>query len=806
MGTAPARAVALTLVAVAGCGAPCSTDASCGATQACLSAQCISRAIQPPDPGASLVRDGSDLVIALRGELGVYVSRSSDGATWGTMSSLADGSARAPVIGGAAAGPLLAAYALPGSDGKGAVLGLADLRYVDSGDGGRTWSEPRKIDPSPFGHGVPHGRIVQTPSGRLFLPADLWYASDNGALPADLEGTFASLFMMDPRVEGWSQPYVIARGWRQPVISFVDDDHLIALLRNDANDIAVSASYDRGITWTRPSVILPAAPPPADLVRLDDGRLMISFSGSCAAATQPDGTPVPSSTGGDVEVILSDDGGDGWGLPARKALVAHPAAADFGAISAPGHAGALHTLLGSTPLDVDRWHESDVAAVRCAAIGSGRQLFIDDALTERSDGIEYRWGTPQKTGEVLIKSDRPWESMIAGNYPTVIADGGRVRLWYEAYDIDGYARGDYSAKLCYAESVGGGPFVKPDLGIVPFDGSSVTNIVFPTDLSWAHHGGTVFVDPSAGPEQRYKLYGVGDNGLRLSVSPDGTHFTRLDPIALPITSDTQNVAYWDPDLNRYALFLRGHDGMNGAGARNIRRAETGDFIYASEPRVIMSADDKDPPHSDLYNSAASKYPFAASAYFMFVSLFNQVEQTIQVQLAVSRDGTHFSRVRDPFWLPVGAPGAFDSRLLYQAPGVVRDGDNLYVYYAGFDYPHDGPPAPIVRAGTVSRARIRLDGFREARAAGTGTLTTIPVRFSGGHLHVNSIGRVRAALLDMSGQPYPGFSLADSTPATGDATDGEIGFAADLSTLAGKWVRVQFELSGASLYAFQFRDG
>lgn len=103
---------------------------------------------------------------------------------------------------------------------------------------------------------------------------------------------------------------------------------------------------------------------------------------------------------------------------------------------------------------------------------------------------------------------------------------------------------------------------------------------------------------------------------------------------------------------------------------------------------------------------------------------------------------------------------------------------------------------------------RLDGFvsLDARAA-PGTATTHPIVFGGKHLLLNvaSKGSVRVALLDDSGKPLQGFSLDDCDPIRVASVRRVVTWKgrSDVAAHSGKPVRVQFELAGAKLYAFQF---
>ena len=794
----------------------CAFDNDCDINRICEDGSCIPPPPHPSGTAASLIRDDAGLILAARAGGGplaaggkIEIARSTDGSSWHTVSTaFAEGDARAPALGLSGDGKLLLAFAagatFPAGDWVPGKSDRTSIYVTDSGDGGASFSVPRKVDLTPFSYGMPHGRIVRLDSGVLLLPLDVWYLSDNPLAP-ELRGEFTAVSRSPDNGRTWYPPLVIARNHREPVVAILGSDHLVALLRSDDGRLAISASHDESRTWSVPFPLIDAERQPGDLLRLDDRRLVLSFVSKW---------PV-----GAIQLLFSDNG-ESFGLPFRSTVVNGPVDAALGALTAETHDGTLVTMTAAvgTQDRIDRashgkftrYHESDLTRTACSDIGSGKQLFLDEELVESTSGVAFRVHPPGKTHEVLVHADQPWEGFIAGNYPVVIAEGPKVRLWYEAYGLDYALKGDYGARLCYAESIGGKPFVKPDLMLVPYQGSLDTNIVFPTHPEYLYHGGTVFADPNGIPEERYKLVAMGDNGVRGAVSPDGFSFTRLAQTLVGISSDTQNVGYWDDQIKRYVVYLRKYED----GRRIITRAESRDFRVFSLPHVIMRPDAQDGPDADLYNSAATKYAWAPNAYFMFVSIYDHKTDTLAVQLATSRDGIHFIRYRDPWWLPLGPEGSFDSESIYQAPGIIRDSEELYVYYAGFSVGHNSDdPSLAQHVGTVSRALFRLDGFRAAETpAGTtaaGTLTTIPITFQGSKLHINAIGRVRAALLYQDDLPVPGFTMQQSIPFDGDAVDAQLKWMGvadtDLAALAGKPIKLRFELTSAQLYAYGFRD-
>jgi hypothetical protein len=119
---------------------------------------------------------------------------------------------------------------------------------------------------------------------------------------------------------------------------------------------------------------------------------------------------------------------------------------------------------------------------------------------------------------------------------------------------------------------------------------------------------------------------------------------------------------------------------------------------------------------------------------------------------------------------------------------------------------------VANAKTLRRYTLRLDGFVSAHASAKGgELLTKPIEFSGGALSLNfatsAAGSVKVELQDAQGQPLPGFHLFDCNELFGDTLDRKVSWKGkvDVSSAAGKSVRLKFALRDADLYSFQFRN-
>lgn len=453
------------------------------------------------------------------------------------------------------------------------------------------------------------------------------------------------------------------------------------------------------------------------------------------------------------------------------------------------------------------------AAAPPVDVGSDKQLFLDGMFTAEARGVTLNVNKPTKTYEKNLVGDQPFEDMLIGGF-SFIQEKGLYKAYYSAWCRR--TPSDLDTRLCYATSTDGIHWTKPRLRLYDFDGSKDNNIVFMSQTGQGYHAGTVFTDPVAAPEARYKLIFLGRDGVRGGRSPDGLHWTEYPEVLIRYGADTQNVAFYDTRLRKYVAYLR----TWVPRGRAISRAESDDYLHWTSPQLILAPDDLDPPDVDLYTNAAIQYPYAANAYFIFTSAFDhRGDGPLDVHLAVSRDGLHWHRpIREPF-IPRGdangrrrSPPSFDSMALYCGRGLVTVGNELCLYYGGYDIGHHiNYPKPY--AGVMSRVTLRMDGFMSYDAGDEeGVLTTVPLLFSGSRLSLNVCtvqgGQASVELLTEEGEPVPGFSAKSADAIKGDFLAKRVTWRrrSDLSALRGKPVRLRFHLRRAKLYAFQFVEG
>lgn len=128
-------------------------------------------------------------------------------------------------------------------------------------------------------------------------------------------------------------------------------------------------------------------------------------------------------------------------------------------------------------------------------------LFDTNPAIRLTDGfLRAVQNTPTVHPEPVILPDTPADGYAVSAYGTVLHEGGRFRAWYQAMPANWDAKEDVS-HVAYAESEDGILWEKPALGLTDI-GIGPNNIC---DL--ALHSPSLFVDPTASPEARYRATG-----------------------------------------------------------------------------------------------------------------------------------------------------------------------------------------------------------------------------------------------------------------------------------------------------------
>ena len=135
-------------------------------------------------------------------------------------------------------------------------------------------------------------------------------------------------------------------------------------------------------------------------------------------------------------------------------------------------------------------------------------------------------------------------------------------------------------------------------------------------------------------------------------------------------------------------------------------------------------------------------------------------------------------------------------------GLIRRGDEIWQYV------DEGGAHGGDEERSYYRYRQRLDGFVSLDAGSTtGTATTLPLVFEGDKLVLNikATGGTKVAITNESGKEIPGFSMADCDPIKTDSIRHVVSWKGSnsLTQLAGKAVRLKFQMQDTKLFALQF---
>lgn len=477
-------------------------------------------------------------------------------------------------------------------------------------------------------------------------------------------------------------------------------------------------------------------------------------------------------------------------------------------------------------------------------IGNYHQMFIDDHLIAKTDNITRRLRPVDKHPDnPVVRADRPWERNLATAQGSVIYDDEDkvYKMWYTTNVQERGKGASYNKgkSFAYAISDDGVRWKKPELDIVRDGGRKTNMLIGPMDAEFGHMYQPYFVIKDAkasDPGRRYKmaflsiqrnvtehespLYPGTRRGMGIAFSPDGLRWTKALDYASEDIIDVAHFMINPLDENEFVVYGRtlyvspeiksawkDYDWYDKVyNGRAVIRTTSRDFLRWEPAKFVMGADLKDPPSSMIYSM--NVFPYEGLYIGLAQRYISRLDiSTVDIQLAISRDGINFERpFREPFF-PLGEVGAWDRFILYNmsSPPLVH-GDKLQFYYAGESHRHSPSKLKDTKhGGGIGLATILRDRFVSVEASfDGGTLTTKPLILDGAGFYVNcnvAFGKLNVRLLDASGTPIPGYE----TSAEGvDAIDHKLEFGKPLSALRSKPVRVEFSLYNVQLYSFYVR--
>ncbi len=469
-------------------------------------------------------------------------------------------------------------------------------------------------------------------------------------------------------------------------------------------------------------------------------------------------------------------------------------------------------------------------------LDESKQLLLDDYLIESKENLTRQvHPAEQHPANPVLWPEEEWEGTVALLYGSVIRDGGTYRMWYLS-----------GPGVSYAESADGIEWSKPALDLFEIDGHPTNAVVrratpegAPPSLEHFYELFGAFKDPSEpDPARRYKMgylsiqrgysgprvdpfHGGQRRGLGVAASPDGIHWTTIDAWTTEAICDGASHWMYDPVHEQHVLYGRTKfkdPELEKAWTqeeyvrkywwgRSVARTESPDFLdwTHKDPTaapVVMTADGDDPPGTEIYGMAVFPY---GSAYIGLVQRFHNRpgDVYLDIQLAVSHDSVHFTRVegRSPF-IPCGPVGSWDrfNNAIANNPPIEVDG-KLRFYYSGRTYrhsPYDGPDKGE-SGGGIGFATIPRDRFVSLGASfDGGALVTKPLRLRNGALHLNAdadFGEIAVEALNGAGE-----TIASSEPISQDGLDLPVAWAEGGIPGDAEPVRLRITLRNALLFA------
>ena len=450
-------------------------------------------------------------------------------------------------------------------------------------------------------------------------------------------------------------------------------------------------------------------------------------------------------------------------------------------------------------------------------------------------GIRLRARPARKTGPFLQPEMADEMFIFAG---TVMREEGRYRFWFDCWPAEHiqnehYAMGN-SNYVRYAESDDGENWTFPKLGLIERHGSVDNNVVYGPSLTpmSGYHGGSVFKDPSASPQERFKMIYQGHlseemrehylserpddvdafnqgrpqwAGLFGAISPDGLRWTPLEEPLVAQVSDTHNMCEYDSVLEKYVAYCRNWFFFR----RGIGRILSDDFRRFPLSEEALWPDPSMDPDELWYCNGKTKMPGTVDYHVMFPKRWSIRDDRFDFHLFTSPDNLIWHRVPGGPVCQVGDSGDWDGGVVAPGIGLVElPGGRMGVPLVGSKVPHKHPRlAPLGAIGWAWWPKGRLVAL-EAEVEGSFALQplTIPQRRISINCRTAPAGSVQVEVLGPDGSLLPGRSFADCDWIIGDHLEREVTWKgeADLGHAAEGPITLCFRLRCAELYSVAFK--
>ncbi len=468
-------------------------------------------------------------------------------------------------------------------------------------------------------------------------------------------------------------------------------------------------------------------------------------------------------------------------------------------------------------------------------------------------GLRYILNRPTVREEAVFQGEGEIDG-LGVSYGCVVRDGGRYRMWYQAWPQAWDGLDVHCAGL--AESDDGLNWKRCSCGAVEVNGSKHNSL---TDLPV--HCANVIIDASAKSEERYRVFGffrphaakglpgnfahlANYHGYVTGISADGIHWPAEKIEPLWPHADVMTVAAL-PE-GGVLLMMKRERLLRGLLRRTFyssvwRDGKLSSPVEALAPDVLddQMSIEKGYLSADYYGVSMDPRDDGSIAGFLWNFRHqsplrsNQPEYQVnwgdfgQVDVSLisqfSRGGAWYHFPGRPTWLDSTNAPCWAFGCIYPSPTVLHTGNESRLYFSGSREYHGWAGAGQDYASYFRQShqeggfsRIGLASWPKDRLAGLDarfpeklylSCWAVPEKEQSLKLNVNtrSGGRVRVALFATANhQPLAGYSFEDCQPITGDHFETEVrwgsktGYAGEIHY---EKVVVAIELINATIFGF-----
>lgn len=487
-------------------------------------------------------------------------------------------------------------------------------------------------------------------------------------------------------------------------------------------------------------------------------------------------------------------------------------------------------------------------------------LAIDDAVFSVRENASKCLCEATKSGEgPVIRNTPEGPDAFRAHVLGACHAEGKFQMWYLAND----ARGRWHT--CYAESQDGYNWIKPELGLIEYDGSKRNNIILhketgdftitnvyrdaddpdPARRYKAPVYGNITQDYFTNEEDRKRYAGASHPCIKtFAYSADGIHWVYDQEVDFPVPKKIESGALFKKNDKWFMVhqMICGEYPQVCSGCRYLGVSSSKDlqnWELSDEPGFYfdLGGNYRKTIQTHITPAILDYGNVTVGVVGMFYGHQELYKEETDLALILSNDGYHWRQPIEgqPFStiLRRGDAGRWDHSFPVQG-GLVNTSDKTFVYYSASDrYGNLGYVNRQVGMAELPRDRFGYLvpsvgwGYQSSESS-TATLVTHPILITqkGLSLCVNAQGASRPCdslkveLLDESDNPIPGYTAADCVNITQDGLDVPVRWVDrdSLDPLAGQRIKLRIELVGRNeqheilacteypkLFAFYFRD-